>query len=213
MRKHKLSLAFIVFLSTFFIPGNALRASYIYPLEIFTNNGAYYNSPDLDTYVVVSNGLGMVDFTFYNESLISSSVAGIYFDDGSLLGIAAITNGPGTSFSKNATPGDLPGGAKVDPPFVTTEEFCIDGDPPESHNGVNPVELGNPLEWVRVSFELINGGTLSSVVAELNSGELRIGVHVIALPDGSRESAVNIPEASTFILFALGGLGLTARRR
>ena len=213
MRKHKLSLAFVVFLSAVFVPGNALRASYIYPLEIFTNNGAYYNSPDLDMYVVVSNGLGMVDFTFYNESLISSSVAGIYFDDGSLLGIDTITNGPGTSFSKSATPSDLPGGAKMDPPFVTTDEFSIDGDPPESHNGVNPVELGNPLEWVRVSFELINGGTLSSVVDELNNGELRIGVHVIALPDGSSESAVTIPEASTFILFALGGAGLLARRR
>lgn len=213
MRKQKLSLAFMVFLSAVFIPGNLLYASYVYPLEIFTSNGAYYNSPDLDMYVVVSNGLGMVDFTFYNESLISSSVAGIYFDDGSLLGIDTITNGPGTSFSKSATPGDLPGGAKVDPPFVTTDEFCIDGDPPESHNGVNPVELGSPLEWVRVSFELINGGTLLSVVDELNSGELRIGVHVVALPDGSSESAVNIPEPGTFILLGLGGLVLHARKR
>jgi hypothetical protein len=51
------------------------------------------------------------------------------------------------------------------------------------------------------------------VVDELNRGELRIGVHVIALPDGSSESAVTIPEASTFILFALGGAGLLARRR
>jgi hypothetical protein len=94
MRKHKLSLAFIVLLSTIFIPGNLLYASYVYPLEIFTSNGAYYNSPDLDMYVVISSGPDVVDFTFYNESLINSSVAGIYFDDGSLLGIAAITNGP-----------------------------------------------------------------------------------------------------------------------
>jgi hypothetical protein len=195
-----------------FIPGNLLHASYIFPLEIFTSNGAYYNSPDLDMYVVVSSGPDVVDFTFYNESLINSSVAGIYFDDGSLLGIAAITNGPGTSFSQSATPSDLPGGAKVDPPFVTTDEFCIDGDPPESHNGVNPVELGSPLEWVRVGFELINGGTLLSVVDELYSGELRIGVHVVALPDGSSESAVNTPEPGTFILLGLGGLVLLARK-
>jgi len=211
MRKHNLFLAFIVFLGTVSILAKVLRATDV-PLEIFTSNGAYYNSSDLNMYVVVSSGLDVVDFAFYNESLINSSIAGIYFDDGSLLGIAAITNGPGTSFSKNATPSDLPGAGILDPPFVTTDEFRIDGDPPESHNGVNPVELGNPLEWVRVSFDLINGGTLSSVLDELNSGQLRIGVHVIALPDGSSESAVSIPEAGTFILLALGGAALLARR-
>jgi hypothetical protein len=213
MRECKLSLVFVVFLCAVLIPGNPLQASY--QLEIFTSNGAYYDSPDVDTYVVVSSRpeLEVVDFTFYNESLISSSLAGIYFDNGSLLGIAAITNGPGTSFSQPATPGDLPGGSQLDPPFLTTNEFCIDGDPPVSHNGVNPTEPGDPLEWVRVTFELIDDGTLSAVVDELKSGELRIGVHVMSLPDGSSESAVNVPAPGTFVLLGLGGLALLKGKR
>jgi hypothetical protein len=209
MKRYQLSLAFAVFMSVAFcVSGNPLKASYIYPLEIFTSNGSYYNSPDLNMYVVVSNGSGVVDFTFYNESLIDSSLAGIYFDDGSLLGISDITNGPGTSFSRPATPNDLPSGNLLEPPFVTTDQFCVDGDPPVSHNGVNPVESAEPLEWVKVTFTLINGGTLSAVIDELNTGVLRIGAHVIALPDGSSESAVNVPEPATALLLCLGGLAL-----
>jgi hypothetical protein len=193
--------------------GGLLRASYVHPIEVFTNNGQYGNSPDLDFYVVVSEATGGVDFTFYNESLIDSSLARIYFDDGSLLGIADLTNGPGTSFSQLANPSELPNGGLLEPPFVTTEEFSIDGDPPLSQNGVNPVEPANPLEWVRVTFELAGGGTLSSVIDELNTGALRIGVHIIGLPDGSSESAVSAPEPVTILLLGLGTLLLTRKRK
>ncbi|MHC4185403.1 MAG: PEP-CTERM sorting domain-containing protein [Planctomycetota bacterium] len=214
MNQRKLSLTLLVILFVAFCaPENLLQASSIYPLEIFTSNGGYYNSPDVNMYVVVSNGSGVVDFTFYNESLIDSSLAGIYFDDGSLLGISNITNGPGTSFNRPATPNDLPSGNLLEPPFVTTDQFCVDGDPPVSHNGVNPVESGEPLEWVKVTFTLINDGTLSAVIDELNTGVLRIGAHVIALPDGSSESAVNVPEPATVFLLCLGGLVLIRMRK
>jgi len=117
MRQMKLFSVIVVFLFACCICATTLHASSLYPLEIFTHNGGYYNSPDLNIYVVVSNGDGVVDFTFYNESTIGSSVTGIYFDDGSLLDIAMITNGPGTLFSQPATPNDLPAGNLLDPPF------------------------------------------------------------------------------------------------
>jgi hypothetical protein len=193
-----------------------LCASYIeprtYPIEIFTSTGAYCDSPDIDMYVIVSTpSPGLVDFTFFNESLINSCIAAVYFDDGSLLGIAAVTNGPGTLFTQPATPSNLPAGNLLDPPFVTTEEFCIDGDPPPSQNGVNPVASGEPLEWVRVTFDI--SGEFSDVLDQLDTGLLRIGVHITSLPDGSSESGVNVPEPATVFILGLGALALLKRRR
>ncbi|HUT30873.1 MAG TPA: hypothetical protein VMX13_13860 [Sedimentisphaerales bacterium] len=198
-------------------PARILHAAYIepktYPFEVFTSNGAYCDSGDIDLYVVVSNGDGSADFTFYNESLVPSSLSAVYFDDGSLLGIAAVTNGPGTSFTQPATPSNLPAGNLLDPPFVTTDEFCVDGDPPPSQNGVNPVDPGEPLEWVRITFDLVGDATLANVLDELDTGVLRIGVRITALPDGSSESAVNVPEPAISLVFALGGLVVLRKGR
>ncbi|GAI78848.1 unnamed protein product, partial [marine sediment metagenome] len=132
------------------LPGGVSRAAVVYPLEIFTNNGSYYNSPDLDLYVEVSEGQGQVDFTFYNESLINSSIARIYFDGGSLLDTTDITEGAGTSFSQTATPGNLPASRLLDPPFETADGFSIGSDAPRPHSGVNPGE------WATITFDLIN---------------------------------------------------------
>ena len=162
--------------------------------------------------IIVSTGAGSADFTFYNESLVPSSLSAVYFDDGSLLGIAAVTNGPGTSFTQPATPSNLPAGNLLDPPFVTTDEFCVDGDPPPSQNGVNPVEL-EPLEWVRITFDLVGDATLANVLDELDTGALRIGIHITALPDGSSESAINVPEPAIALLFALSSLVVLRKGR
>ena len=186
------------------LPLGVVHATVVYPFEVFTD---YYNSPDLEMYVEVSDGGSQVDFTFYNESLFESSIAGIYFDDGSLSGTFAITEGAGTSFSQPAIPGNLPGGNELEPPFVTTDGFSIGSDAPRPQNGINPGE------WVRITFNLIDGGALATVIDELNTGALRIGVHVIALPDGSSESAIAVPEPATVCLLGFGGLALLCKRK
>lgn len=182
-----------------------LQASYVYPLGIFTDNGSYYDSGDLNCYVEVSNGgTDLVDFTFYNESLINSSIASIYFDNDSLLDIVSITEGTGTSFNHPAKPSNLPGANLLTPSFVTTDEFSFNGEPPKPHNGVNPGE------WVQITFD-ITGSTFAAVIDELNTGSIRVGTHIIALPDGSSESAV-VPEPTTICLLGLGSLALVRRR-
>ncbi|MFH1371643.1 MAG: PEP-CTERM sorting domain-containing protein, partial [Planctomycetota bacterium] len=62
-------------------------------------------------------------------------------------------------------------------------------------------------------FDLINGGTLEDVIDELNNGTLRVGIHIIGLPDGSSESAILVPEPATMCLLGLGALGLLKKRR
>ena len=192
-----------------------VQANYVHPFGIFTSNGDYSNSPDLVMYVEITEVLddrdGDVDFTFYNDSLIDSSIAGIYFDDGSfsLLGdLVDITNGPGTAFHQFANMGNLPGGNTLEPVFMVTEGLSFSSDPPPSKNGVNQTNDGEEDEWVRITFNLNDGGVFENVTNELDSGELRIGIHFIALPDGSSESAVTIPEPATVVMLGLGVLSL-----
>jgi len=179
------------------------------PFEIFTTNGAYYDNPDVVLLMDVTDGFEIAEFTFYNNSTVACSMARIYFDDGTLLGITSMeSSGPGVKFSEIIYPGpdNLPGAELLDPPFVANRGFSIGGDAAPPHKGID-----NPGEWLKVTFGLINGGTLDDVIDELYDGTLRVGVHVIAFPDGSSESAV--PEPATIALLGLGALALLRKRR
>ncbi|MHC4425302.1 MAG: hypothetical protein ACYSYV_04295 [Planctomycetota bacterium] len=149
-----------------------------------------------------------VRFEFTNEvGGEDSSITHVYFDDGSLLGIASIVNTAGlVEFSQFATPPDLPGGNNVS--FETTAGFSADSDPPVQPLGVNPGEsLG-------IIFDLQAGGLFVDVVDELASGDLRIGIHVQGFSSGGSESFVNngeykpptevIPAPGAVILGSIG---------
>jgi hypothetical protein len=148
---------------------------------------------------------GQVLFTFANTGPEASSITDVYFDDGTLLGIASIINVENfVEFSQLATPNNLPGGNNVSPPFEVTAGFSADSDAPVQPMGVNPGEsLG-------IIFDLQEGGTFADVIAELESGELRIGIHVQGFDSGGSESFINhIPEPATlFLLIGLGIFGL-----
>lgn len=204
----KVQVYVVVLAVVVLLPASSIQAV-IYPFDIFTTNGDYNDSPAINMYMDVANGVDIVDFTFYNISTIQSSVARIYFDDGSLLGISSLTNSPGTAFSEvYPGPGNLPSGEMIG--FNADREFSIGAEAPPPEDGVNPPP---PDEWVKITFDLINGGTLEGVIEELNTGVLRIGIHIIDLPDGSSESAVNIPEPGTLALLGLGTLALLRRTR
>ena len=134
----------------------------------------------------VAGPAGQAQFIFRNVGPSASSIADIYFeDDGTLLGIASIANGPGVDFSQGASPGNLPGGNSISPPFQATAGFTADSNPPTQPNGVNPGET------VTIFFVLQSGGTLADVISELYSQELRIGLHVQGFANGGSESFVN----------------------
>lgn len=160
--------------------------------------------------VLVQDLGAKISFTFNNEGPDPITINAVYFDDGTLLGIASVvSSGPGVSFMQGATPPDLPGGDDISPPFNVTAGFLADADPPPAIKGVDPGE------WVAIIFDLQAGGTLADVIAELTDGRLRIGIHAIAFSGGGSESFVNfpVPEPGTALLLAGGLAGLAARNR
>jgi hypothetical protein len=166
-----------------------------------------------------SMGYQLVDFIFRNEGPSASSITGVYFADGTLLGIVQIVDsGSGVSFSQGASPANLPGGNAIG--FVTTAGFAADSDPPVQPNGVNPGE------WLRIRFALQAGkdyqDTLDALQLGLDqggvTGALRIGLHVQGIVGGQSDSFVNGTPISVVPLptagaMALAGLGIVARRR
>lgn len=155
---------------------------------------------------VTDPGAGLVLFTFSNVGPAASSITDVYFDDGSLLGIALVINYASVDFSQIATPGNLPAANNASPPFVTTAGFSADSNPPVQPNGVNPGQM------LAIQFSLQGGQTYADVLSELANGTLRIGIHVQGFSSLGSESLVSVPEPAAFGLLGLG-LGALALRR
>ncbi|MBI5788228.1 MAG: PEP-CTERM sorting domain-containing protein [Candidatus Schekmanbacteria bacterium] len=182
-----------------------------------TNNSAVDAATAGQFFVDVSDPAGdhNVLFTFRNVGPAASFIDGVYFDDGTLLGISEVNVGnvvvPGGSvaFSPLANPSDLPGRNNISPAFQTTQNFSADNDP-GAVNGVNPGEAFG------IQFNLISGQGFVDTLEALANGTLRIGIHVQGFEGGGSESFVNkVPVPPTAILLGSGllGLGLLGWRR
>lgn len=160
---------------------------------------------------VIDLGLSGVKFRFNNAGPLVSSISEAYFDDGTLLGISSVTHSAGDPWTGgSANPGNLPGGNTVSPPFVVTAGFLAEANPSPSQNGVRPGE------YVDVIFALQGGGTYGDVLSALMTGELRMGMHVIAFQSGGSVSLVNapvIPVPAAVWLFGSGLIALGGLRR
>jgi len=156
---------------------------------------------------VAAVGSGSVVFSFRNTGPAASSITDVYFQDGSLLALARVMSSSGVSFAQYATPSNLPGANNIAPPFVVTEGFSADSNPPVQPNGVNPGET------LGIKFTLQSGQTIDDVVRELGDGSLRVGIHVQGYASGGSESFVNhpVPEPETLALLVSAGAGLRLR--
>ena len=185
--------------------------------------------------VDVSLRAGRALFWFSNTGPIASSITDIYVDDGpggtssDMLqnGIYALVdrddsyNGlarnSGVDFSQNAHPENLPGGNTLTPHFQTTTGLSADSDSPVRSYGINPGE------WLGIVVNLVSGRSIDDLLAALESGVVRIGLHVQSIgPTGESDSFVTgppprppqVPDASaTAMLLGVALLGLEGLRR
>jgi uncharacterized protein (TIGR03382 family) len=168
-----------------------------------TNNSVFSNNVGESQLTIdVSGGAGSVVFLLQNSGPDACSVANVYFDDIGLLGSAVIGNGSGVNFEAGGSPPDLPGGSGIG--FVADQVFSALN--PKPTNGVNPGES------LTLTFALLGGSTLNDVVAAMNNGSLRVGMHVIAFANGESEGFVT-PTPGSLALLGLGGLAAFRRRR
>ena len=155
-------------------------------------------------------------FTFLNNGSDDNFIRNVYFDDGTLLGIATLIDadeGVGgdmnVDFSQGSNPPDLPGGENVN--FEVTAGFLADADTPQPQNtGVNPGEsLG-------ILFNLILEQDFDDVINALTIGDadggLRIGIHLQSIgSNNGSESFVNAPVPVPAAVWLFGSaLGLLA---
>jgi hypothetical protein len=176
-----------------------------------TNNGPDDVSSQL--FADVTDSAGKVLFQFSNTGPLDSFIGQIYFDDdNSLLSNMTVLDDTnpetslGVSFLSTATPANLPAGNSISPEF--SADFASGADNPAPSNGVNPTEM------VGILFD----GTLANVLADLNSGALRLGLHVQGIGQtGNSDAFVSVPEPGTalhaMMLLAMASLPAWRRRR
>ncbi|MBW8034593.1 MAG: hypothetical protein FVQ79_02735 [Planctomycetes bacterium] len=187
--------------------GISFAAPEIYSFTNITNNNttdALIGENQMSL-IVHDEGTSLVRFCFANAGPAASSITDVYWDDNSglLTSIQSFGANTGTvAFSEGADPGNLPGGGDILPVF--SADFSADSDPPIPHNGVNPIEE------LCVLFNVQNG--FEGIIGAMNSGQLRVGIHVQAYDSGGSESFITtgdngvtiIPEPASMILAMIG---------
>jgi hypothetical protein len=170
------------------MPAQAITFTYDF-FNITGNNAGDAAIGENQLFVDVTDSGSDVVFTFRNTGPEQSAIANIYFDDNgvpkTLQALEAIINGTGVNFVAGGNPSDIPGGN--DPAFNFTADFTTSASAPPPRNGVNPGEQ------VGFRFSLFQGITFDDVIADLNNGSLRLGMHVIGFASGGSESFINNP--------------------
>ncbi len=199
----------------------ALADSVSYSFSNRTNN--YLDLSSQFKLTVSDDGVGAGQVGLLFENFVggaSSSIANVYFEDGTVFGsFASMSDGGGVEFGHDA-------GAPHDPPgindFVSTQSLSVNADNPKPENGVNPGE------WLRVVFNLQTGIDFNGVISALANGllktngdpgynsqvpSLRVAFHAIGLPLGESDTYMsegpqNIPLPAPLGLGIVGLAGM-----
>ncbi|MBT8046168.1 MAG: PEP-CTERM sorting domain-containing protein [Pontiella sp.] len=156
---------------------------------------------------VTETGLGEVSIVFTNTGPEPSTIAEIYFDAPDVepplnLALVQIINTPGVSYVYDANPQNLPAGRM----FLFCADLGTEPENPAPKNGIDPYEY--------LVLEMTYTDPPHNFIDLLQSGDLRIGLHVISMGTSEdSESFINvIPEPSTALLLGFSGLLIKVRR-
>ena len=227
MMKSRIKFGSLLAISLIVLFCRVLSASPIYTtsIDLFTDDygGGYLNNPDVKFRMEISNGGPTVTFKFFNDSTVDCTIGKVFFDDGTLLGISGVTNGPGVLYEYPSPGENFPAGGTLVPPFETTENFSAVPEPPPAHNGIDDGLYEGVPEWLEIHYDLQylesegRWGNLNDVISELRDGTLRVGIHVLSFPDGSSQSGINsrdvVPEPASICALGMGALFLLRKRR
>lgn len=158
-------------------------------------------------------GSGQVGFLFANNGPDASSICDIYFNGEILDSIdLLIPSGSGVAFSPGAKPGNLPGGK----PIGFSAHLSANSDKPVQPNGVSPGESLNVIANLSMDY------AYEELLAAVENGDLRIGIHVQGFASDGSESFLNngsgppppvIPVPGAILLAGLGTTLVVGSRR
>jgi hypothetical protein len=172
--------------------------TYTYTLSQNLSGGTNADTGIQFKFDVTDLGGGQVNFRFYNDGPVASSITQIYFDDLTSDGInpewrvldqiVSLSGSAGVLYGIDDT-ANLPAGQNAVPKFSVTMEPPLAADPasPTQPNGINPGEELN------IVFALTGTATFMDVITQLNNGvtdpytspALRVGIHVQGYTTGT----------------------------
>ncbi len=182
----------------------------LYPFEVIPAadsdpTDAAIGEAQLTLEVTESNG-GVL-FTFANSGPEPSVIRMAAFENDLLASIDSLIEPTGVDFEVDGNVANLPRGNSLSPPFA--EAFTVSAVAPPPPNGVGPDET------LGVLFDLEPGVSFANVISAIESGALRVGIHVIAFESGGSESFVAVPLPGSVLLgmLGMGAVGWWQRRR
>lgn len=201
----------------------ASDAGVVYNFSNITNNNPSNVNIAPQLRMTVSDGGSFVSFAFDNAATVNSSVARIFFDHNDAMApllrfaspFPSLSYTSGVQFSRDASPGTLPGGN----PLGFETDYSVSARNPKPSWGLNDAN-----DLLTIKFTLAPSASYGDVLAALDSGALRVGMHVIAIGQASKsDSFLNNPNtnapppplvpAPAAGLLGVIGLGLLGLRR